>query len=202
MPLLKDIEYIAANGSGEIFISKFYKNLLKKVSAKYPNIKYMIMTNGLLCNEKTLKELNIEDKLKYVIVSLHAITEETYNKMVKGSNFKKVINNIKYLSQLKKDDKMDCFALSFVITSLNYKELPQFIEFAYSVNAIPQFWCVREDEGYLDPDSLRKYNVANPEHPDHQDFLKVLTNPVFEKYQLKTNHLIVSMNNKIEDNII
>lgn len=145
IPMLKNTELILIDGSGEVFCSKFGRQFIRKVCDKYPKIRFEILTNGFLCNEKNLKELGLYDKLSLITVSLHATTKETYEKIVKGIDFDKVIENIKFLSSLKKSGKLNTFYLTFVVTALNYKELPNFVEFAYSVGAIPQAWGVREE---------------------------------------------------------
>lgn len=190
IPMLKNAELILIDGSGEVFCSKFGRKLIKKVCEKYPKIKFEILTNGFLCNEKNLKELGLYDRLSLITVSLHATTKETYEKIVKGIDFDKVVENIKFLSSLKNAGKLNTFYLTFVVTSLNYKELPDFVEFAYSVGAIPQAWGVREETL---PEAMQKdalsLNVLNKNHPEHKEFLEVLQNPVFSKYELISDFL-------------
>ncbi|MGN0014288.1 MAG: radical SAM protein [Candidatus Gastranaerophilaceae bacterium] len=192
IPMLKNAELILLDGSGEVFCSKFGRKFIRTVCDKYPKIRFEILTNGFLCNEKNLKELGLYDRLSLVTVSLHATTKETYEKIVKGIDFDKVIENIKFLSSLKKSGKLNTFYLTFVVTALNYKELPNFVEFAYSVGAIPQAWGVRENliTEYLQKE-ISKYNlnILNKNHPEHQQFLEVLQNPIFSKYELISDFL-------------
>lgn len=101
IPMLKNTELILIDGSGEVFCSKFGRQFIRKVCDKYPKIRFEILTNGFLCNEKNLKELGLYDKLSLITVSLHATTKETYEKIVKGIDFDKVIENIKFLSSVK-----------------------------------------------------------------------------------------------------
>ena len=200
IPLLKNAQTLLINGSGEFFVSVFYKELLQKTTKLYPDLKYQIITNGLLCNEKFLKRFGIIDNLDLVILSLHATTEKTYNKLVKGSNFNIIINNLKFLSELKEKGKLNSFILMFVITSLNYKEIPQFITMAHSFNAVPQLWPVRQERDCkFCSDDFDKYDVSNPNHPEHQEYLKILQDPVFKKYKIITNDLISSCNDQIQN---
>jgi len=200
IPMLKNAELVILNGDGELFVSKFYKDLIPKISRTYPNIQFEILTNGLLCDEKHLQQFGLMDRLCLVMVSLHAATEETYNKIVKGSDFKKVIKNIEYLAKLKKEERLGELILSYVVCSLNYKDLPEFIEFTYSIGAIPQIWPVvaKGNDSKFCCEDFQKYDITNKSHPEHEQYLEVLNHPVFKKYSIITNDLIADEN---KDNI-
>lgn len=193
MPMLQEAKILMLDGSGEIFVSEFCKKLLARTTVEYPNMKYQIMTNGLLCDEKHLKELNILDKLDLAVVSIHAATEETYKKIVKCSDFNKVIENIKYLVKLKEQNKVSDVVLTFVISSLNYQDLPKFVELAHSLGANPQMWEVRDVNNCQFCRDINKYNICSKSHPEHEKFLEVLKNPVFKKYNVITNDFISEM---------
>jgi radical SAM protein with 4Fe4S-binding SPASM domain len=100
LPMLKDAKRVICSSSGELFASKHSRDLVKAISHKYPHIKFTVRTNGLMCDEKNCLDLGILDKMDNVIVSLHAATQKTYNKMVLDSDFYKIIENIKWLSSL------------------------------------------------------------------------------------------------------
>lgn len=84
IPLLKNAKSMLIEGSGELFVSKFDKILIQKAAKKYPKLRFELLTNGFLCNEKNLKKLGIYDRLSLVTVSMHAVTKNTYEKIVKG----------------------------------------------------------------------------------------------------------------------
>ncbi|MCR5261377.1 MAG: SPASM domain-containing protein [Candidatus Gastranaerophilales bacterium] len=190
IPMLREAKILMLNGAGEVFVSEFCKKLLKKTTVKYPNLKYQILTNGLLCDEEHLKKLNLADKLDIVIVSLHAATEQTYNKIIIGSDFNRVIENVKYLAKLKKENKINDVLVSFVISSLNYKDLPEFVEMAYSIGVNPVMWEVRDINDCRFCKEIEKYNICSKNHPEHEKLLEVLQNPVFKKYNIITNNLV------------
>ena len=200
IPLLKNTEVITLNGAGEIFVSKFCKLFIEKVVKKYPKIRFEILTNGLLCNEKTLKEFKLINKINEVTISLHAAKEKTYDKMVRGSNFKTVLKNIEYISSLKKKKKINELYLCFVITSINYKELPDFVKLAYSFNAVPLIWEVRPydfDNCKLIKE-IEKYDVTRKEHPEHEKFLKVLQDPIMKDFPIAATESIIKENKEIK----
>ena len=193
IPMLKNTEIITLNGAGEVFSSKFCKTLIEKATEKYPKIKFDIFTNGLLCNEKILKLFNLLNRLNAVTVSLHATTKKTYNSIIQGSDFNKVISNIEYLSQMKKDKKIENLALTFVVTSLNYQELPAFVELAAKYNAYPNIWPVRPYNECDFCHNIDKYDITKKNHPKHKDFLEVLKNPIFKKHHILINGQITNL---------
>lgn len=191
--MLQGTEILTLNGAGELFASKFCKLLIKKSTAKYQNLKFDVFTNGLLCDEKTLEKFNLTDRINMITVSIHAASEGVYNKIIKGSDFNKVIKNCKYISELKKQKKIKDFALTFVVTSLNYEELPNFIELAVSLEAYPNIWPVRPFNDCKVCHEIEKYDITKKSHPEHKKFLEILKNPIFKKYHTLANGQITNL---------
>ena len=128
-------------------------------------------------NKENLEKLNIADKISMMTVSLHAFKEETYNKIVKGGNYKKVIENIKYLSELKKSGKMDRFELHFTVTSINYKEMIDIIKLCRKIDAKVRFLgldCSRDLE-----ETYNKINIQDKKHPDYNKLVKLVHSQEF-----------------------
>lgn len=193
IPMLENVEIVTLNGAGELFASKFCKQLIQKATEKYEQIKFDIFTNGLSCNEKTLKIFGLKNRINMVTVSIHAASEETYNKIIQYSDFNKVMDNCKYLSELKKSGEINDFALTFVVTSLNYHEIPDFIELAVSLDAYPNIWPVRPFNNCKVCKEIEKYDITKKAHPEHKKFLEVLRSPVLRKYHTLANEQIKSL---------
>ena len=85
-------------------------------------------TNGLLLDEKKAKEL-IEVGLDRIIFSFDAAKKKTYEKIRRGSNYEKVINNIQTLINLrnKKGVKRPLTRIQMVRMSENKNEVEDFI---------------------------------------------------------------------------
>ena len=110
-------------------------------------------------------------------VSLHAFKEETYNKIVKGGNYKKVIENLYYLSTLKKSGQIERFELHFTVTSINYKEMPLMIKFAREIGANIRFLgldCSRDLEKLY-----KKINIQDKHHPKYNDLVNIVHSKEF-----------------------
>ena len=173
IPILKDVEIVNFTGSGDPFASKHFRKLIKRIAEVYPNIKFDLHTNGILCNEQNLTDLGIINRLSTVQISLHSATKETYNKIVKNGNWDKVENNIKFLNELKRKNLLNEIHLNFVITSVNYRDIPLFIDFCAKYNAKGFLWNYRDMlSNVLDIDDTI---ITSPLHNEHSDFVKIMT---------------------------
>lgn len=186
LPLLKDTEFVRINGTGEIFGSRHSRALTKAIVAKYPSIKFYIQTNGLLCNKYNCDELGITDRIESVVLSVNAATKETYDKTVIGSNFEKVITNLYWLKESILNNNIKKLYLVFVVTSLNYKEMPAFAEMAKDLNAQVHFWQYN-DWGTNISYTPEFLSVSNPKHPEFKQFLNVL-----KSYDFNQDYILLS----------
>lgn len=119
---------VAIGASGETFLSKNYKRILYDENVKGNSIQ--IMTNGTLFTEDEWNKL--EGKYKHISfsVSIDAVTKETYDKVRCGGNFERLMENMKFLSKLRKDKKVDSVMVNMIVQKANYKEIPDFIRWA------------------------------------------------------------------------
>jgi len=88
-------------------------------------------TNGILLDEKKSISILKSGIFKRIFFSIDAIDEETYKKLRKGGDYFKVIKNIKYFLQLRKElnhsyPKVD---LQFIITDTNKNEKLEFQDY-------------------------------------------------------------------------
>ncbi len=176
-PWLKNAKYVKTNAVGEVFASKISRDLIKDIAINFPDIKFEIITNGIKCTKENIEQLNLTNRISMMTVSLHAFKEETYNKIVKGGNYKKVIENLHYLAELKKSGQIERFELHYTVTSINYKEMPDMIRFARMLGAKIRFLgldCSRDLE-----ELYKKINIQNKEHPLYNDLVKIVHSKEF-----------------------
>jgi MoaA/NifB/PqqE/SkfB family radical SAM enzyme len=196
IPILKDAQEVFINSSGEVFASPHSKKLVSAIISKYPNIKFMLISNGILFNEKNAIELLGDlNKLIYAQISIHAATEETYNKIVVGGNFDKAMQNIKWLAKLKREQKLNVL-LVFVVQAINYMEMKQFVELAVSLDVTARFSNYRNWSGGLVSQQYKDYAVFLKEHPQYNDLKKILKDPIFEDRHCILNTLLANIRNE------
>lgn len=201
LPLLKNAKMVKLLGSGDPFASRHSQKLIEAITKTYPQIRFDIHTNGVLCSKEMLEKLNLTDKLEIVSISMHAATRKTYDKIMKNSNYDRVLENIKYLSTLKKSGKLKKLNLYFVVSLINYKEMKDFVKFAEKYDADVTFWEYR-DWGTslgLDYDNLAVYN---PLHPKYNELADILQDDIFKSQRCHMNNLFKSIKpikrNKLE----
>lgn len=189
--MLPNAKNVVLSGVGECLASPHSRKLIKKIAERFPDVKFSLISNGILCDKKNLEELGILDRLISITISLHAIKKETYDKLVVAGNFNKVIDNLHFISELKKDGKIDKFILNFVVTSHNYKEMADYVKFAEKIGATVGFLeLLRMDANEFVYNDI---NVFDKSHPKHNDFIKTLQNPIFKSDSCTINETMLNM---------
>lgn len=178
-PILQKAEIVELNSAGELFASKHSMEIVKKVININPNIKFKIISNGILFTKEIIETLGLKERMITVTISMHSATEKTYNKLVKNGNFKALIENVKYLSLLKKQGFLQNLQLNFVVTSINYNEMIKFAHFAKEMQAKAFF--INYHRQIDDNELEKKLDISLPTHKNYNNLIKILKNPIFKK---------------------
>ena len=130
MPYLEKIMWTG----GEVLIYKNFFDLLE-MAARY-DIQQSFITNGLLLNEKLLNLI-----AKYDIsfaISVDATEKHLYETIRNGSDFDKLLDNLKMISTYSNSIKKLDYKMAVVLMSNNYIYINEFVKFAikYGFNAI------------------------------------------------------------------
>lgn len=184
IPLLKNARFVRLSMVGELFISEHSQNLVKQIVKEYPNIKFEIVSNGIFASQKNIEKLGIEDRIESIKFSVPSMTAKNYKKLVRNGNLKNVMENLTYISELKKDNKINDFRLNFIISSVNFKEFPKYLKKAQKLGA--EVDCILLDKKDASTEFLRNfdlYNVASPEHPDYNRFIDIINSLEVKRYK-------------------
>ncbi|MCR5260945.1 MAG: radical SAM protein [Candidatus Gastranaerophilales bacterium] len=178
IPLCKDAENVYISGSGEIFYSDHSQYLLKKITKLYPKIRYSIVTNGINCTRENIKKLGLQGKIDTLTISIHAATPETYKKIVRAGNFNIILKNLADLKLHREEDKIKLIQIIFIVSAINYKEMPAFARMAKELGMTAVFceYVPKSDtEMGKQPE---EFLIHQPSHPEHKQFLEVLKDPI------------------------
>ena len=181
-PIIKDVKYIEMNHAGEFLDGFLSEKLVSRVLELNPNIKFNIISNGVVLSQEKLKKINLEGRINIVHVSMHSATKETYKKIFRKDNFEIVLKNIEYLKELREKGKIKRFELMFVICSLNYKEIPLFIQLAKKYSAVPSFSLMNYKGDTVYGYNQSEYEIFSKEHIHYNDFVKVLKSKEVSEY--------------------
>ncbi len=122
------LEYIMWQG-GEVFLVDYFSDILEETK-RYPNIKQLIVTNGMLLSEDLIEKLVIQPSV-VLAISVDGVTKDSYENIRKGASFEKLISTINVINSKRKQHNSDLHLhLNVTIMKSNYHQLLDFIEFA------------------------------------------------------------------------
>lgn len=151
LPLLEEAlkrgaSSILLNGSGELFINTSLINFLNSlIREQAPNLSRLnIITNATLFTPAAYFKLSdlTRSVLHSISVSLDSLNPHTYKTVRRGANLQATLTNIDFLSQsLLQNGMIKELICSFVIQKSNFKEIPDFFNFALEKNLTHlDFW--------------------------------------------------------------
>ena len=145
------LKWIGLTGIGESFVHKDFLKMLKYVKDR--GIYVEIFDNFFLIDKETSRQM-IDIGVDRIILSIDAATKETYEKIRVGSNFDKVIQNVKDFLELRREKGtfFPKFEFNYVINSMNIHEAVKFIDLVDSF-------------GYKDLYAGKTINYARMLHP-------------------------------------
>ena len=183
LPLLNQADTMDACGAGDLFASNMMMDMLSQVRPQNPNCTINLETNGALFDEmhwekiKHLGEYNLG-----VTVTPNSFEEDTFRYLNGGHNsYQAVINNLYFLKKLRKEGIIKTLRISIVVQDRNFYELPAFAQRCIedfgadkvAVKPIYKWFGLSEELHWMK-------DVMNPEHPYHQEWLKVLEAPILK----------------------
>ena len=128
------LKWVNLTGEGDSFLNKDFVKIIEYLKKKDVCV-YFVDSFDFL-DEKQARSL-VELGVDGIYTSFDAATKETFERIKVGCSFDRSINNLKTIIQIKKELKSpipdQCFR--FVITTENYKEMPQFLELVRSLGA-------------------------------------------------------------------
>lgn len=177
----ENIGRLNLTGSGEPFISRIFKNFLIGFDhADCPNIDINIQSNGIYFTpEMWAKMEKVQSRINEVIISLDASVAETYDQIRVNGNYSKLLLNLKFLSGLRKENKIKRLMLAFVVQKKNFSEMKAAVEYAKEIEADLIIFNLLNDWKSWKEDEYEANAIWKSFHPDYQQFLSLLQDPVF-----------------------
>jgi MoaA/NifB/PqqE/SkfB family radical SAM enzyme len=178
-----EITRISASGSGDPFISPFCKKIMNEIVG-VDGSAFRIATNGLGFTKQWYDQHpNMHRLINDIEVSMDAGTDETYNIVRKGGNWKILQRNLEFISTLNIRTR-----LNIVVQKLNYREIPLMLELCKKYNfklslkkILP--WSSAQMQNF---DDIAIWQV---DHPDHHIFVEILQNLDYSSGHLITHDL-------------
>lgn len=180
---LPAVKVFSANGLGEIFVSD---SMLKLISEwdpkKIEGAEFELETNGSLFNETNWEKIkNIGDANLKVFLTVHSFDEAAYQ-YLSGTKLKidNIIENLRFVKKLREEGKINYLEIAMVMQERNFRTMPEFIdrclnEFGADKVRIRRFL----PEKAMDENIEWFFDIRNPLHPYHQEYLEVMKHPIF-----------------------
>ena len=114
---------------GDPFASHVYRHFMEQTPQR-DNIKYSILTNGLMFKEFYKTVPHIINNLQELGVSIDGASRETYEKLRLGGRWDKIIEGLECISELKKKYNFRFF-LHMVVQQDNWHELKAMVKLGH-----------------------------------------------------------------------
>lgn len=113
---------------GEVFMYRDFEELFDKALA-FPNLQQQIITNGFILTKHWIEKI-MKAGVEFT-VSVDGVTKEVYEYIRVGSNFERLVENIKLANETRdKYSSKTKMRLNAVIMKSNYHQLEDFVGFA------------------------------------------------------------------------
>jgi sulfatase maturation enzyme AslB (radical SAM superfamily) len=176
------IDRISLSGNGEVFFSKIYRKIAynEMLANRHPRISLDLQSNGQLFTKKNFEPLEPLYKEINLNVSIDAGTKSTYEKKMRhGGSWGKLVENMAYAGELRKEKRIGHFAVSFICTLENYMEMPSFIEWMKSVNADEIIFRALLRTPYMPDEEFERISMLDKNFEIKPEFREFLQNPIF-----------------------
>lgn len=180
VPFANKTESLDMNGQGEFLANQSYLNFLERLRPERKDFSISFETNGTLFDEahwarfSHLGEYNIS-----VTVTLNSLRREVFRYLSGGFDYlDQELNNLRFLSRLRREGKINSLAVTMVIQEANCWEVPEFIHtFAHSDEYEVDRIVMKPLYNWfkMEPQTYWFKNILNPLHPYHKEYLKILS---------------------------
>mgnify|MGYP002343972820 CR=1 FL=1 len=133
---------------GDPFASHVYRHFMEQTPER-DNIKYSILTNGLMFKEFHSRVPNVIRNLNELGVSIDGATKETYEKLRLGGKWEKMLEGLECMAEQKQKHGFR-FILHYVVQKDNFHEMQEIIDLGEQYGA-DRVWLNKiEDWGTMD----------------------------------------------------
>jgi MoaA/NifB/PqqE/SkfB family radical SAM enzyme len=129
---IRSLRWINITGEGSGFLNKDFIPILQYLRKRHLNVNFVDEFEFI---DQRISRKIIELGINSIYISFDAATKTTYEKIKKGCDFERVLQNIRTLLELKEKMKSPFPVLHFrfIITTLNYKEMPEYLKLMSSL---------------------------------------------------------------------
>ena len=115
-----------------------------------------------------------------VRISIDAVHQDTYQKVRLFGDWEKLMTNLDFISDLRRQGVINLFWLSFVVQRENFREMPAFAQMAEALGCDNVIFEHILNWNTMPLSTFNEQAVHIPDHPQYQDY-------VFHKNEVMKN---------------
>ena len=181
--VLPHVEFIGANGHGEVFTSKHILKILSEWKPLHPErARALLETNGSLFDAEHWQPIaNLGQYHLNVAITVMSFDEYTYQAL-SGCRYpiQKILDNLAFVADLRRKGIVNYFELATVVQEQNFRTLPEFVRRCLSYE--PD--CVRVRPygpwGEADPDTMWFKDMRGKHHPFFEEYMRIIQDPILK----------------------
>lgn len=181
---LRDAHYLHITGSGDPFGSPFFRKWLQTMKREdMPGLETIhLQTNGLLWTPKMWDTIakDVRQLIKSADISIDAANPGTYKINRRGGNFKRLLENLEFISTLRKIGQLKWVCISMVVQENNFREMPDFMRLGKRFHFDTVYFSQLVNYGTFSEEEFRNRAIHLFSHPRHQEFIDVLEAEIFK----------------------
>ena len=178
---LDHAEFIVMAGNGEVFLSKIYERIWNSEKTKHTK-RFRLLSNGTLFTRERWEKF-AKNRTSEVVVtfSIDAATEETYKMLRRGGNFKQLVKNLEFASELRRTGQLGYFQISFVVQRKNYREMPLFVELGKRLGVDKVFFTRILDWGTYSKEEFQNISMTDDDGRANAELQEILDMPIMQE---------------------
>lgn len=177
IPMLGRIDTVKLNGFGDIFASKASRRVLSAIDPhRYPRLRVDLFSNGILFTPRQWAAFpGIHGRVRSVRISIDAARPETYAVIRRGGNFDTLMENMEFISGLRRQGMIELLQMAFVYQESNFSEMEEFVALGRRFGADQVVFEPLMDWGtYGSSEDFRCRTIHALHHPRRAEFMAVV----------------------------
>jgi hypothetical protein len=190
---LADARLLYITGSGDPFGSPFFRHWLQTMDRSLmPKLERIhLHTNALLWTKRIWESIpaGTRELIRGATISIDAASPETYRANRRGGEFKTLVDRLEMIGELRRNGPLDYLEFHMTVQKNNFREMPAFHALGRRFNADRVSFHRLLDWGTFTAEEFAGRAVHLPVHPEHGDFLDVITSPAMDQPEIYLSNL-------------
>jgi hypothetical protein len=181
---LRQAKMLLVTGSGDPFGSPFLRSWLQTMKrVNMPVLERIhLYTNALLWTKRTWQTIpeEIQALVRSADISIDAATAATYAVNRRGGDFGRLLENLEFICTELRPQPLEWLKFNMVVQQNNFREMAEFVRLGKRFNVDKVYFSQLINWGTFTDEEHRKRAIHFAAHPEHQQFLEELSDPIFD----------------------